>query len=175
MILTVGLLLTACQSNTSVANNPASQITNKPAANTNASQNANQPNANTITNEVKTETNSNASVLADTPTAAYKAAYAARKSKDIGTLKQLISKEMFELFEIMGEGKPDPVDEGLRQLCEQQQGATDEARNERINGDKATLQYLDKNGKWTTLDLVKEDGRWKLTIGEMDDAGKSKK
>lgn len=169
-ILTIAILLvTACQSNKTSVNNAVNQIANKSAVNATASQNTNQTNGNTAANEVKTETNSNGSVAADTPTAAYKAAYAARKNKDLKAYKQLIAKDMFEFFEMIGEGKPNPVDEGLKETIEQPQGPTDETRNEKINGDKATLQFLNKDGKWTTLDLVKEDGAWKLTIGNMDD------
>ena len=104
----------------------------------------------------------------------YYAAYAARKNKDIKTLKQFISKDMFEFFEILGEGKPNPLDEGLKEFAESPQNASDECRNEKIKGDTATLEYLDEKGAWKTMDLVKEDGGWKLTIAKMDNGKKSK-
>jgi predicted lipid-binding transport protein (Tim44 family) len=165
--------LTSCQKNSASENKTVTENINKTVSN------ANQNTAN------KTETNSNAadapkaetkstSVSASTPTEAYKSAYAARKNKDIETLKKLIAKDMFEFFEILGEGKENPVDAGLKEMCESPQGPTDEVRNEKINGDKATLQYLDKDSKWATLDLVKEDGIWKLTIAKMNDDKKTK-
>ncbi len=167
--------LTGCQNNPAPTNKTGNENVNKAPAN--PSQNANianksetNPNA---AESPKTETK-NTAVSASTPTEAYKAAYAARKNKDIETLKKYIAKDMFEFLEILGDGKPNPVDEGLKQMCEMPQGPTDEVRNEKITGDKATLQYLDKDSKWTTMDLVKEDGIWKLTIAKMDDEKKAK-
>ncbi|MCB1024381.1 MAG: nuclear transport factor 2 family protein [Acidobacteria bacterium] len=106
--------------------------------------------------------------VSQTPSEAYKAAYAARKNKDIAALKKLMSKDMLEFFEIFGDGKPNAVDEGLRQLTEKPQGPTDETRNEKINGETATLEYLNEKGEWKTMDLIKENGSWKLTIAKMD-------
>lgn len=175
ILAAIALLSIACQNNPATTNNTNNQTANKATANSNQNTNqANKPEANAAANEIKAETRTAASVSASTPTEAYKSAYAARKNKDINALKKLISKDMFEFFEIMGEGKANALDEGLKQLVETPQGPSDETRNEKITGDKATLQYLDKDSKWTTLDLVKEDGIWKLTIAKMDDEKKSK-
>lgn len=169
------LLATACQTNPTTTNNTANQTANKAVSNANQNTNqANKPETNTTANDAKPETNTASSSSASTPTAAYKAAYAARKNKDIKALKQLIAKDMFEFFEILGEGKPNAVEEGLKQMAEQPQGSSDETRNEKITGDTATLQYLNAKGTWETMDLVKEDGAWKLTIAKMDDDKKSK-
>ena len=43
---------------------------------------------------------------------------------------------MFEFFEMMGDNKPNAVDEGLKEMCESPQGASDDSRNEKITGDK---------------------------------------
>lgn len=177
-ILTIGFLLaTACQTNPTTTNNTVNQNVNKTNATTNQNTaQANKPETNTAVNEAKTESNTAASSSVSTPTAAYKAAYAARKNKDIKALKQLISKDMFEFFEMMGEGKPNAVDEGLKEMCETPQGASDDARNEKIKGDTATIEYLDAKGEWHTMDLVKEDGSWKLTIAKMNQSeGKNDK
>jgi len=174
-ILTIGTLLaTACQTNSSTTNTPANQAANKPAvtANQNANQ-VNKPETNTTANETKSETNSTSSTA--TPTQVYKAYYAARKNKDIKALKQFISKEMFEFFEILGDGKPNALEEGLKEMAEQPLGPSDETRNEIIKGDTATIEYRNQKGEWETGDLVKEDGRWKLTIAKMDESdGKEK-
>lgn len=109
---------------------------------------------------------------AATPTDAYKAAYAARKSKDVTALKKLMSKDIMEFFtEISGLGeKKQTIDELLMELCEKPQAPTAEARNEKIDGDHATIEYLDEKGDWSTMDFVKEGGGWKLTIPKMDGA-----
>lgn len=154
--------LIGCQNN-STTNKTANENANKPASN--ANQNAsNKPETGSTANATpKVETNT-ASVSASTPTEAYKSAYTARKNKDIETLKKLFAKDMFEFFEILGEGKPNPVDEALKEMCESPQNPSAEVRNEKIKGEKATLEYLDKDGKWIPMDFVKEDGIWKLTI-----------
>ncbi|MFZ1700635.1 MAG: hypothetical protein WBO10_00730 [Pyrinomonadaceae bacterium] len=106
-----------------------------------------------------------------TPTDAYRAAYAARNNKDVPALKKLLSKDIIEFFtEISGLGdKPQTLDELLMELCEKPQAATPDARNEKITGDKATLEYLDEEGKWSTMDFIIEDGMWKLTIPMPED------
>jgi len=156
------------------------------AVNQNAGGNQN---ANTAVLNSNTAANTSTSVpaanalanTANTPTDAYKAAYAARKNKDVPALKKLLSKDILEFFtEISGLGeKKQTVDEMLMELSERPQAPTAEARNEKINGDKATIEYLDEKGEWSPMEFIKEDGGWKLTIekpepGAVDD-GKDKK
>ena len=159
--------MTACQSA-----NAGKSSANEASANKSV-ENTNQEKANSSTNQIKVEENKTpenevSKNSLDTPTAVYKAAHAARKNKDIEALKQLISKDMIEFFERFGEGKPNAADEGLKQLVESPQNPSDESRNEKIKGDKATLEYLDQNGKWKMMDFVKEDGKWKLTINKAE-------
>ena len=108
---------------------------------------------------------------ADSPTAAYKAAYAARKNKDVPALKKLLSKDMLDFFKMIGnadEKKKQSLDQMLLELCDSPQNPSDDARNEKINGDKATVEYLDEKGAWKTMDFIKEDGAWKLTMDKAD-------
>jgi hypothetical protein len=81
-------------------------------------------------------------------------------------LKKVMSKDALEFFTMMGDSKS--PDEGLRQLMERPQAATAETRSEKINGDKATLEFLDEKGDWEPMDFVKEGGDWKLTIPKGD-------
>lgn len=174
VIITLTVIaLTGCQKNAASENKTVNENTNKTVSNANQNT-ANKPETNSNATDVPKAETKSSSVSASTPTEAYKSAYAARKNKDIETLKKLIAKDMFEFFEILGEGKENPVDAGLKELCEMPQGPTDEVRNEKITGDKATLQILDKDSKWITADFVKEDGIWKMTIGKMNDDNKAK-
>ena len=140
------------------------------AENTNTAANKAVTNANVAANTANASTPAAASTSttdeAGTPTAAYKAAYAARKNKDVPALKKLMSKDILEFFtEISALGeKPQTVDQLLMELCEKPQAATAEARNEKITGDKATIEYLDENGQWQPMEFVKENGAWKLTV-----------
>lgn len=165
VVLSVAALLSlsvaSCQKadNTNTASNKAA--TNAVVANASPVANAATPLA------ADTSTTSTA-----TPTDAYKAAYAARKNKDVPGLKKLMSKDIMEFFtEISGLGeKKQTIDELLMELCEKPQAPTAEARNEKIDGDHATIEYLDEKGDWSTMDFVKEGGGWKLTIPKMDGA-----
>jgi len=109
------------------------------------------------------------------PTDAYKAAYEARKNKDVGALRKLMSKDIMEFFGLVAEDEKKTVDDVLRELCERPKAATAEVRSEKITGDLATLEYLDENGKWSTMDFEKEDGGWKLTAPKADTNSKDEK
>lgn len=150
---------TACNQNAETKNTAV----NQPAAN-NAPNANNSPAAKTET--PKTEPESPTAGGLTTPAAAYKAAYDARQKKDLEALKKVMSKDALEFFTMMGDGKS--PDDGLKQLIGRPQAATAETRNEKITGDKATLEYLNEKGGWGPMDFVKEDGSWKLTIPKPD-------
>ncbi len=130
---------------------------NKATTNTNQAANAATPvPANTTTNS------------AGTPTDAYKAAYTARKNKDIEGLKKLMSKDVLEFLTMVAEvddKKKSTLDDQLKELCEKPQATTAEARNEKIDGDTATIEYLDEKGGWKPMEFIKEDGVWKMAFG----------
>ncbi len=139
----------------------------KPAAN-----NANDSKAATNTNQAANSATPPPAVLSppasDSPTSAYKAAYTARKNKDIEGLKKLMSKDVLEFLTMVGdadEKKKMSLDDQLKELCDKPQAATAEARNEKIDGDYATIEYLDEKGGWKPMEFIKEDGVWKLAFG----------
>ena len=157
----LGTALGACKSGGD-SNAGRNSNGNSVAGNTNAG--ANTANA----NAASTAPAANAS---GGPIDAYKAAYTARKNKDIAELKKLLSKDIIEFLTMIGQADPkkkQTLDEMLKEMCEQPQAPTSDARNEKVNGDKATIEYLDEKGGWQIMDLVKEDGAWKLTIDKTD-------
>jgi len=159
---------TACQTKPAASNN-ANHAANKANAPTQNLNQANKPENTRVEMDVKKEATSTTSIAAGTPAEAYKSYYAARKNRDIKALKQLISKEMHDFFKIMGgDGSPNALEEGLESLAAKPQGDSDEIRDLKIKGDTATAKFQDKNGEWKTLDFVKEDGMWKLTLGKME-------
>ena len=173
-IFALGALGTAaaCQSAT---------IDNKTVANTatnTAATNSARPETNRANESATPEiTNKKMPASSDgsfaTPTEAYKTAHAARQKKDVALLKRAMSKDALEFFEMMTEpGKT--IDDTLLKLTETPQAATDESRNEKISGDKATIEYPDANGKWKTMDFVKEGSDWKLTFPGPDSPGGKK-
>lgn len=150
-------LTAACNKNTETKN----VAVNQPAAN-NAS-NANQTSVNKP-EATKTQTDLSSTGSLATPTDAYKAAYSARQKKDIEGLKKVLSKDALEFFTMMGKEDGKTLEDSLKELAERPQAATAEARNEKIDGDKAKLEYLDEKGGWSPMDFVKEGNDWKLTI-----------
>ena len=55
--------------------------------------------------------------------------------------------------------------EGLEHAREDIPEAMPETRNEKIDGDTATLDVRDeKKDKWETVHFTKEDGEWKLSL-----------
>jgi predicted lipid-binding transport protein (Tim44 family) len=134
----------------------------------NASNKTPTPNTNVAAATPTTVADNSSAATAGSPAEAYKAAYEARKNKDVAALRKLISKDLLEFFGLVAEDEKKSIDDVLRELCEKPQAPTAEVRNEKINGDWATLEYLDEKGKWSTMDLEKEDGRWKLTAPNAD-------
>jgi len=149
-------------------------------ANTNVVvQTSNAANTNTVVNTaVNTAAASPApvAVVAGSPSEVYKTAHYARQKKDIETLKKIFSKDILEFFTEVGKEDKKSLDDMLREMCEDPIPGEPEIRNEKITGDKATLEYKE-DGEWKTVDFVKEDGSWKMTIpkGEAGpDGGKDK-
>lgn len=173
---------TACgtQPNTGVANSSVSTTT------TTATTNANQPVAATTTansnqSEVaKVETDKSPAGSLATPTETYKTAYTARQNKDLAGLKRVMSERLIGFLTDMGQAEKKSLDDQLKELFEQPQATTSESRNEKITGDKATLEYLDEKGAWKTMDFIKEGADWKMTLPSAEpptggDAGKKHK
>jgi hypothetical protein len=133
--------------------------------------NANATTANSAADAapVNTTATTDAGNTAGSPTEVYKAAYAARKNKDIAMLKKIMSKDILKFLADMGKDDKKSLDDMLNELCSRPQAATADARNEKIDGDHASIEYLDEDNKWQTMDFTKEDGVWKMSVGKNDD------
>lgn len=150
-------LSTACQTTSdNKAANANAIVTN---SNTTSSANVSQPAA------TKTEPGA-ANVVADltTPTGTYKAGYAARQQKDIATLKRVFSKDAIEFLTEIGTDEKKTLDDQLKELADKPQAATAETRNEKITGNRASLEYLDEKGKWSSMEFAKEGNEWKIDL-----------
>ena len=101
-----------------------------------------------------------------TPTEAYKTAWAYRKNKDIAGLKRVMSKDVLDFLTEIGKGDKKSLDDMLMEMTEEVKANTPEYRNEKINGDRATIEYKDDDGTWKPMDFVKEGNDWKLTLPE---------
>ncbi len=160
LVMSVALGAVGCQqsANTNVAVN-----TNTASSNTaNANASANSANADTASGPLEPGN------LAGSPTEVYKAAYMARKNCDVATLKKLMSKDILKFLADMGKTDKKELDEELKEICSRPQAPSQQVRNEKIEGDHASLEYMNEEGHWETMDFVKEDGAWKMSVGKGD-------
>ncbi|HEX8176194.1 MAG TPA: hypothetical protein VF543_13845 [Pyrinomonadaceae bacterium] len=155
ILATIFLLaaMTACQKaaeSNANSNRSASNTTAPPAANSSPAEAA------------RTSESPAASGSLATPTETYKTGYAARKNKDIAGLKRVLSKEALDFLTEMGKEEKKTLDDQLKALADRPQADKAETRNEKIDGDTATLEYLNERGTWSKMDFVKEGNDWKI-------------
>ena len=107
-----------------------------------------------------------------TPTEAFKAYYDAVKKEDVAAVKKTLSKNLLNPLEELAKRRNKPLDEvlfGYIQGAKKYLPDTLEVRNEKIDGDHATLEYKSHDetlgDSWKTHNFVKEDGEWKLDVG----------
>jgi hypothetical protein len=100
-----------------------------------------------------------------TPTATAKAFYEAAKNKDVAGMKSVLSKRMLDMMEKAAKARNKSVDDFIKESNDAEPPpANFETRNEKINGDTATLEVTNGKGGWEPFNFVKEDGQWKLTL-----------
>jgi flagellar hook-associated protein FlgK len=101
-----------------------------------------------------------------TPTATFKAFYEASKKKDAAGMKKSLSKGTLDMFDKLAKEQNKSTDDMLKDVDKDDKSEKmPETRNEKINGDTATLEVKnDKTDKWDTLPFVKENGEWKIAL-----------
>lgn len=112
--------------------------------------------------------------LGSSPSATLKAYFEALQKKDATALKKTLSKGTLEMFEQFAKAQSPPksLDEalqtGLASTTTTDANKMPETRNEKIDGEKATLEVKnDKTGAWETVPFIKEDGDWKIAFDQM--------
>lgn len=91
----------------------------------------------------------------------------AHQEKNVDELKKYFSKRTLEGMEEDAKRADKTLDDMLRKFVEEPLPfkGVPEIRNEKIDGDRATLE-VNAEGQWEETELVREDGRWKLDFGE---------
>lgn len=98
-----------------------------------------------------------------TPIETFKAYTKAIKEKDTTTMKLLLSQETIKMHEQEAKVQGVTLDEVVkRETLFTQDQKTVKFRNEKIDGDKATLEVENSFGSWETVPFVKEDGNWRI-------------
>jgi hypothetical protein len=99
----------------------------------------------------------------ETPIETFKTYTKAIKAKDVATMKLLLSNATMKMNEEEARVRGIPVDEVVKNetlFADHQK--TVKMRNEKIEGDKATLEVENTFGTWETVPFIKEDGVWKI-------------
>ena len=92
------------------------------------------------------------------PTSVFKKYHAASLKGDMKAVTELMEPSAAALVSSMATG------EDLKKAAEES-GAIDKIE-ETIDGDTATLKVTFKNGKTDTVNMVKLDGKWKVSMGK---------
>jgi len=118
----------------------------------------------------KPDTKSAATAVAQTPTEAYKMLYSAVKAKDTEKIKQMVSKETHGLAEFMASRGNQPIAKSYENGFTATTFAPElpEIRDERVKDQFGAIEvYNQQDKRWEDLPFLKEDGGWKLAIGDV--------
>lgn len=98
-----------------------------------------------------------------TPVETFKTYVKAIKAKDTATMKVLLSKATLAMHEKEAKSQNVSIDEIVKRetLFSETQKSV-EFKDEKIEGDKATLKVKNSYGSWETVPFVREDGSWKI-------------
>lgn len=97
------------------------------------------------------------------PLETFKTYTKAIKQKDTTTMKLLLSSGSIKMHEQEAKAQGVTVDDIVkRETLFSESQKTVEYRNEKIDGDKATLEVKNSYGSWETVPFVLEDGVWKI-------------
>ena len=100
---------------------------------------------------------------AATPAETFKTYVKASQKKDAAAMRLLLSDATITMHEKEAKAQGVKLDEIITRdslIAEGQR--TVEYRNEKVEGDKATLEYKTFYGSWDKIVFVREDGVWKL-------------
>jgi flagellar hook-associated protein FlgK len=102
------------------------------------------------------------------PIETMKAYYDAAKRKDIEAVKKFLSRGTLQVMEDLAKDRGKTVDQMFREGADRDsQMPTPEFSNEKINGDTATIDIKAPGQPLVPMQMVKEDGGWKLAIDKM--------
>ena len=134
------------------------------ACSTGSTPNANSGAANSNANTAKpSPTPEQTSGGLTSPTATFKAFYEAARDRDSAALRKTLSKGTIEFLETGAKAQNKTFEDAIKAI--DAPPTLPETRNEKIVGDKATLEAKDdKKNDWETMRFVKEDGQWKVDL-----------
>lgn len=85
------------------------------------------------------------------------------KKKDTATMKRLLSAGSIKMAEQEAKAQNVALDEIIkRETLFNAEQTTVKFRNEKIDGDKATIEMMNSFDVWNTVPFVREEGVWKI-------------
>lgn len=103
-----------------------------------------------------------------TPTDALKTYYDAARRKDIPTVKSYLSRGTLQMMEELAKAQHKSLDQMFAENADKDvEMSTPEFSNEKVSGDTASVDIKSPNHPLVTVQMVQEDGRWKLAIDKM--------
>lgn len=108
-------------------------------------------------------------IISNTPTEAYKNLFAAVKSKDTQTIKQIMSKTTQQFAESAAQTQKITVEEMYKNgLFESTMTPNlPPMRDERVKDNFGAVEVRKPDGNWEDVPFVKEDGSWKIAVGDV--------
>ena len=106
----------------------------------------------------------------DSPTEAYKQLFASVKSKDTEAIKKQLTKKSIEFASMAAQRNNTPINKVFENgfTATTFSDALPTIRDERIKDDMGAVEvWNSKDSRWEDLPFIKEDGAWKLAIGEL--------
>ena len=98
-----------------------------------------------------------------TPIETFKTYITAVKKKDTTKMKLLLSSDSIKMHEQEAKAQNVTLDDVVKQETLFTEGQkVVEFRNEKIDGDKATLEVKNTFGSWETVPFVRENDAWKI-------------
>lgn len=104
------------------------------------------------------------------PTDTLKNYIEASKKKDVAAIRKNLSKGSLELAEKSAKMQNTTVDELFKRDNMAALDEIPEIRNERIEGDAASVEVKDFTSGYDTIPFVKEDGAWKIAFDKYQQA-----
>src|SRR5215218_9328840 len=99
----------------------------------------------------------------DTPIESFKTYVNAVKQKNTTKMKLLLSSESIKMHEQEAKAQNVTLDDVVRRETLFTEGQkTVEFRDEKIDGEKATLEVKNSFDRWETVPFLREDGTWKI-------------
>ena len=100
---------------------------------------------------------------ADTPIETFKTYITAIKQKDTTRMKLLLSSESIKMHEQEAKAQNVPLDDIVKRETLFAEGQkVVEFRNEKIEGERATLEVKNSFGAWETIPFVREEDEWRI-------------